>query len=171
LNSPSEVPSWEDNEGNTITPRVYDNGAIYTEGVVVKTWKEDADGNPVLDDNGDPIPDETEPNTILVEGRRIHQWNSSGWGPSPSDGSIIETSWIRMTELSLSYTFPKNWINKAFLQNLSLAATVRNAFFIYNNAPMNIDPSGSTSAGHVNGIEFGSLPTRRQIALTVRVGF
>lgn len=171
LNSPDEVPSWEDDEGNPITPRVYDNGAIYSEGVIVKTWQEDADGNPVLDDNGDPIPDETEPNTILVEGRRIHQWLSSGWGPSPSDGSIVETSWIRMTELSLAYTFPKNWINKAFLQNLSLAATVRNAFFIYNNAPMNLDPSGSTSAGHVNGIEFGSLPTRRQIALTVRVGF
>ena len=42
--------------------------------------------------------------------------------------SVVDASFLKVKNISLGYTFPKNWINKFGCQNLRLYCTVTNPF-------------------------------------------
>ncbi|MDR0691910.1 MAG: SusC/RagA family TonB-linked outer membrane protein [Prevotellaceae bacterium] len=81
-----------------------------------------------------------------------------------SDVRIADGGFIRMKEISLSYDFPKNWINPLKLNNLSLKLQATNLFLLYADSKLNgQDPEFFRSGGV-------SAPVPKQFTFTVRVG-
>ena len=81
-----------------------------------------------------------------------------------SDVRIADGGFIRMKEISLSYDFPKSWIEPLKINNLSLKLQATNLFLIYADAKLNgQDPEFFRSGGV-------SAPVPRQFTFTVRVG-
>lgn len=78
---------------------------------------------------------------------------------------VAKGDFIRMKEISLTYDFPKNWIKKAKLDNLSLKVQVTNPFLIYAHKSLNgQDPEYYQSGGV-------SSPLARQFTFTLKFGF
>lgn len=82
-----------------------------------------------------------------------------------SSARVAKGDFIRMKEISLTYDFPKTWIKKARLQNLSLKVQVTNPFLIYAHKSLNgQDPEYYQSGGV-------SSPLARQFTFTLKFGF
>lgn len=47
-----------------------------------------------------------------------------------NDRFVFDTSYLRMKNITLSYSLPKAWINKLYLSNASLFVTATNLFTI-----------------------------------------
>ena len=78
---------------------------------------------------------------------------------------------IRLRELSLGYTFPRNMIEKSkVFQEIQLSFVARNLFFFYKDAPF--DPDAVLSTGNDNqGIDVFGMPTTRSLGFNVKLSF
>lgn len=88
-------------------------------------------------------------------------------GASPMEDYVYNATNLRVRDISLSYNF-----NNLFGKNRGLTAqfSVKNAFFIYKDSP--VDPDISVSAANgFSGIDCYSLPTTRSYALTLKFNF
>jgi len=135
------------------------------------------------DDNGFEIPG-VEPGGYIFEGvmegsgepntTSISDPAYRGYAPyvnSVITESVLDASSIRLREASLSYTFPREWISKLKMTNLTLAATGRNLYFFYKPAD-HIDPEAGYSSGNTgNGVEQSALPSTRSIGFNLRISF
>ncbi len=78
---------------------------------------------------------------------------------------VAKADFIRMKEISLTYEFPKKWISRAKLENMSLKFSATNPFLIYAHKSLNgQDPEYS----NVGGV---SSPLARQFTFTLKFGF
>jgi hypothetical protein len=69
-----------------------------------------------------------------------------------------------MKEISLSYDFPKNWMEPLLISSLSLKLQATNLFLLYADSKLNgQDPEFFRSGGV-------SAPVPKQFTFTVRVG-
>jgi hypothetical protein len=81
-----------------------------------------------------------------------------------SDVRIADGGFIRMKEISLSYDFPKSWIEPLKINNLGLKLQATNLFLLYADSKLNgQDPEFFRSGGV-------SAPVPKQFTFTVRVG-
>lgn len=78
---------------------------------------------------------------------------------------------IRLRELSLGYTFPKNILEKTkVFSDIQLSFVARNLFFLYKDAPF--DPDAVLSTGNDNqGIDVFGMPTTRSLGFNVKFSF
>ena len=76
---------------------------------------------------------------------------------------VYDATNLRMRDISLSYDMP-NLFGKS--QGMTVQFSVKNAFFIYKNSP--VDPDISVSANVYSGIDSYALPTTRSFALTLK---
>ncbi len=98
--------------------------------------------------------------------------NAGGWGHIISTPGVMENSWVKMREISLSYTFPQNIIGKVkIFQNLTLSVTGRNLFYLYTTLPDKINPEGIMGSGNAQGFEWASLPSARSVTFGVSASF
>lgn len=81
----------------------------------------------------------------------------------------LDNSYLKVRELSLTYSFPRKVISK-FCENLSFSLVARNPFILYSNVP-NIDPDSNYNNGNGKGIEYGSLPSRKSYGVNLNVKF
>ncbi len=81
-----------------------------------------------------------------------------------SSERIAKGDFIRMKEISLSYDFPKAWVNKLMLSNLSLKLQATNLFLIYADKKLNGQDPEFFNTGGV------AAPVPKQFTLTLRVG-
>jgi TonB-linked SusC/RagA family outer membrane protein len=82
---------------------------------------------------------------------------------------IYDNSYIKVRELTLSYTFPEKWF-KNKIKSLALSFVARNPFIIWKNIP-NIDPDSNYNNTTGMGLEYGSLPSRKSFGFNVNVKF
>jgi hypothetical protein len=85
---------------------------------------------------------------------------------------LFENSWWKLREVALSYSLPKNIVNKTnVLQNLTLSVFGRNLFYIYKAIP-DYDPETSNSTDWKSQLEIGgSASPIRTIGLSLRGTF
>ncbi len=81
-----------------------------------------------------------------------------------SDQRIAKGDFIRMKEISLSYDFPKSWIQPMNINNLSLKLQATNLFLIYADSKLNGQDPEFINAGGV------AAPMAKQFTLTLKVG-
>ncbi|SJN48032.1 SusC, outer membrane protein involved in starch binding [Sphingobacterium sp. JB170] len=74
---------------------------------------------------------------------------------------------IRLREVELSYNFK---IQHKFFKGVKVAATGRNLFFLYKDAPFDPETSMSTANG-LSGIDIFMMPSSRSYGLSLNVNF
>lgn len=81
---------------------------------------------------------------------------------------VYDATYINLREISLAYKF--NFNEENFFKNANLSFTVRNAFFLYKEAPF--DPSVSVGTGEgLQGLDAFSMPNTTSIGLNLNITF
>jgi TonB-linked SusC/RagA family outer membrane protein len=84
---------------------------------------------------------------------------------------VYDASFIKLRELSLSYTFPKSILSSMkVVKGLSVSLIARNLWTIMKHTP-NIDPESAVNASNGQGLELNGYPTTRNIGFNVNVKF
>jgi TonB-linked SusC/RagA family outer membrane protein len=83
---------------------------------------------------------------------------------------IYDASYVKMREITLSYSLPGTIASKIKAQNISISFVSRNPFIIYKNVP-NVDPDSNYNNGNGQGFEYGSLPGRRSWGANLNIKF
>jgi TonB-linked SusC/RagA family outer membrane protein len=98
------------------------------------------------------------------------------WANYYSDGNgvatpfIYDASYIKMREITVSYNIPTTVSSKWGIKNMSVALVSRNPFIIHKNVP-NVDPDSNYNNGNGQGLEYGSLPSRKSWGFNLNVKF
>ena len=120
------------------------------------------------------VPGDEEYTTVPV----IASYMQNRWYRSNSEGlsyaynaynysteRIAKGDFIRMKEISLSYDFPKKWLDPIKLNSLSLKLQGTNLFLLYADKKLNGQDPEFFNTGGV------AVPVPKQFTLTLRVGF
>ncbi len=98
--------------------------------------------------------------------------NAGGWGRWLSTPGVVENTWVKMREISVSYEVPENLVAKTkIFQNLTVALVGRDLFYIYTTLPDRINPEGSNSSGNAQGLEWASFPGVRSFGFNINASF
>lgn len=84
--------------------------------------------------------------------------------------NLYDASFIKLREVSLAYMFPKQWIQKTPIKNLSLTASAFNVGYLWKNTP-NVDPEASFSSRNVSGVEAATLALPRTLNFKLNANF
>ena len=88
----------------------------------------------------------------------IHSW------------AVEDASYLRLSNLTIGYNFPRQWIRKASIQKLRLYATGSNLFVWTPYS--GFDPEVSTKGNNLTpGVDFGAYPRSRSFVFGVNVTF
>ena len=113
-----------------------------------RTGKEAMDLNRIAELN----PNQHDPNILWS----IHNDNRAAI-TTPLDRFVEDGSYLRISTITLGYTFPKKWLSKAFISNLRLNCTLNNPFTITNYS--GYDPEVSKESSILTpGIDDSSYP-------------
>jgi len=83
---------------------------------------------------------------------------------------IYDGSYVKMREITLGYTIPSKITARWGVKDVQIALVSRNPFIIYKDVP-NVDPDSNYNNGNGQGLEYGSLPTRRSWGVNVNFKF
>ena len=103
------------------------------------------------------------PNTTPVDPQDY--WTSMLNSNTP-EPFIYDASFIKLRELTLSYSLNKKLIVTSPFTDVSISLFGRNLWTIFSKTP-NIDPESNYNNGNGQGFEYGSLPSRRTYGLSV----
>lgn len=91
-----------------------------------------------------------------------------------TEGSVFDADYVKLREVTFSYTLPKSALGNGFIRELSIGVEARNLWLIDSKVP-HIDPEssffGPSLVGGSANIEFWSVPTARSIGANVRIKF
>ena len=124
---------------------------------------------PILDANGNKIA-----NTTGITAFDSHF--SNGWGAYGQDEvNIYDGTTIRLREVGMSYSLPKNLLKKTPFGTGTLSFSGRNLWW---NAPnmlegLNLDPEvlAESAASNVQGFEYGATPTTKSYSFNLSLTF
>lgn len=146
----------EDREGYFIVPGVYG----------------DTNTNlPLLDENGQKIPNTT---SVLLNDVYFQTAGGSFAINSADEMSIFDATVIRLSEVSLGYTFPKILLSKTPFGSASITFTGRNLWYKAPNFPKytNFDPeTNSFGSQNYTGLEFNSAPSVKRYGVNLALTF
>ncbi len=99
-------------------------------------------------------------------------WSSLYGDDTTPEPFIYDASYVKLRELSIGYSFPKDILEKTKIgiDQLKISFVGRNLFVLYSNVP-NIDPESTYTSGNGQGFEYGSLPYRRSYGFNLQVSF
>tara|TARA_R110001583_G_scaffold85321_1_gene223540 strand:- start:29492 stop:32827 length:3336 start_codon:yes stop_codon:yes gene_type:complete len=93
------------------------------------------------------------------------------WGNGIRENSVMESSWVALREISLSWSIPKKWTKQISLQSASVGIMARNLGYLYNSLPDNIHPEGLATIYSSEYLEAGGAVYSRNIGFTVKMSF
>lgn len=98
--------------------------------------------------------------------------NSGGWGKWLSTPGVLENSWVKLREVSLSYEVPNKYIAKTkVFQDLSISLVGRDIIYLYTTLPDRINPEGSNGSGDAQGLEWAAYPGMRSFGFSLNAAF
>ncbi len=83
---------------------------------------------------------------------------------------IYDASYIRISELSFGYTFPKVMISNLKMQDLRVSFVANNVCYLWKKTE-NIDPAASFAYGNAQGMEVGSYPLPQTFGFKLNAKF
>lgn len=104
---------------------------------------------------------------VILSSRQYYDNNQLSYAYNAynySTARIAKGDFIRMKEISLTYDFPKRWVQKMKLSSLSLKLQATNLFLIYADKKLNgQDPEFFNSGGVAS-------PVPKQFTMTLKIG-
>ncbi len=141
-----EETAFTNDLGNPVRNSLEDGGGFINEGV-----------------NADGQPNET----------RIRADRFGAWGYRrglPQKAFVYDASYVKLREISISYTVPSSILEKTPLTGASLSFVGSNLWIISKDLPY-ADPESGLGAGNMQGYSAGSLPTTRNFGFNVKLQF
>ncbi|MGB0878945.1 MAG: SusC/RagA family TonB-linked outer membrane protein [Polaribacter sp.] len=96
-------------------------------------------------------------------------WRRYGFG-GLSETAVYDASWVRLREVTLSYSLPSKWLSNIFVDNASLSVFGRNLWL--NTEYPGVDPETNLT-GDSNGIglDYFNQPNTKSYGLNVKLNF
>lgn len=88
---------------------------------------------------------------------------------SVSDAMVKDGSYFKIKQIQLGYTLPKTLLNKTFISNLRIYASLDD-FFTFTSYK-GFDPEASTSATSGMGVDKGAYPTSKKVVIGATIEF
>jgi TonB-linked SusC/RagA family outer membrane protein len=108
------------------------------------------------------------PNDVVVPAKL---YNQTAFDNSVAEGSVFDASYIKFRQFNITYNVPKKYLNKLFVQDVSVSLVGRNLAILYKKAP-HIDPeTGFSSDNGSQGLEFGQIPSTRSLGFNINLTF
>ena len=142
-------------------------GTMREDGVVIDApvAKYDANGDLLYNADGETVQVEDNWNTTVLDARIY----CSDFYDGPAAQNVLDASYVKLRELTLSYTIPTKYTGP--VHNLNIGLYGRN-LATWGVAMKGIDPeSATTSAGNVQGIEGACLPSLRNFGFNISFNF
>jgi TonB-linked SusC/RagA family outer membrane protein len=106
------------------------------------------------------------PNTKAISAQNY--WGNNGIY-SAAEGFIVETSWFRVREASVSYKLPASLLSKLSIGNAEFGVFGRNLFLRSKNYP-HFDPEqNALGVSNAQGLEFNALPQTRSVGVSLKI--
>lgn len=144
--------------GNPVRALPADGGGLFIDGTVVQTGT-DADGNPISDGT---------PNTEAFYAADVY--NSLGYVYAPNALHVYDATFVKLRELSLTYSLPRAIVGKTPFQALDFSLVGRNLWIIYKASPYS-DPESGLSAGNFQGYQSGAYPAVKEVGFSLNAKF
>jgi len=116
-------------------------------------------------------------NTVFEDGTAndiyvpAHRWGRAFYyNNSPTARYVFDASYVKLRELSLSYSLPSRVLKNTVLNQVKFSFIARNLWIISKNVD-HFDPEAQLSSGNKQGIETGSYPTARTYGFNIKIGF
>lgn len=111
-------------------------------------------------------------NTNAVDPTALHTFYSQGGFEGPSF-AIIDRSYLKLRDVSLSYQFPKQLCDKLKLRGLRVAANASNFLLWTPKENQYIDPETTTFGNDINAKfgEYGANPTNSTYTFSLNISF
>ena len=87
------------------------------------------------------------------------------------DRYVEDASYLRCSDITLNWAVPSNWVKKIGFQNVSVFASVKNAFIITDYSGYDPEVNSFAFDGLRPGIDMSSYPTPRQYIFGLNVAF
>jgi len=140
------------------------NAAALGNGKHVKTLE--GRDNPFFQIVGEGVNEEGEQNTTFVF---LDQYY--GALGLATESSIFDASFIKLRQMTFSYTIPENIVNKVSIKNARVSVTGRNLLILQSGlSELGIDPEALYNTNN-SGFEYATLPTLRSIGLNLNLKF
>lgn len=121
----------------------------------VKVVGADANGNPIYEEND-----------ILVNPATY--WNRAA--NDIPETNVYDGSYIKLRDVSIGYNIPRRYLNRLSINSATISVVGRNLWVLHKNVP-NIDPESTYNNSNGQGLEYGSLPTRRHFGINLNLKF
>jgi len=145
-------------------------------GVYAETAGNNPKGNPqrdpVADGGGnifeDAVFEDGTPNDVYVP---AYRWGRYWYyNNSPTARYVFDASYVKLRELSLSYSLPSSILGNSFIRGVDISLVGRNLWIIHKNV-VHFDPEVMFTAGNGQGIENGAYPSVKTIGVNVKLDF
>jgi len=107
------------------------------------------------------------PNDVRIEG---NNYKAQGWARNPNARYIYDASYIKLRNITLSYSMPQAMLSKVFLTGVTFSLTASNVAILMKNVPY-ADPEAGLGAGNLQGWQSGVMPTTRNFGFSVNLQF
>jgi TonB-linked SusC/RagA family outer membrane protein len=97
-------------------------------------------------------------------------YGAFGYARLPNKAFVYDASYVKLRQISLSYSIPSAVLQKTFITGITLTAVASNVWTIFKNLPY-ADPESGLGAGNLQGYTTGSLPSTRDFSLNLKLTF
>ncbi|WP_233898575.1 SusC/RagA family TonB-linked outer membrane protein [Tenacibaculum piscium] len=88
----------------------------------------------------------------------------------PEEAFVYDASYVKLREVSLSYSVPSKFLDKSFIKNVTLSASASNLWIISKELPY-ADPEATASSGNLQGFQTGAMPSTKEYNFNVKFNF
>ncbi|MBB6463117.1 SusC/RagA family TonB-linked outer membrane protein [Flammeovirga kamogawensis] len=113
------------------------------------------------------VKEDGSPNDIFVPNDVSGSGSAFNYNQNPDAVYIYDASWIKLRDVSITYTLPSNLITNSPFNAITLGVYGRNLAILHKNIPY-FDPEITLRSGNVQGFESGSNPTTRTFGFSVK---
>ena len=110
----------------------------------------------------------TNPNTVMP---RLSTESGVNKNNRVSDAYVEDGSYIRLQNVSLSYTFPRKWIKNLFLTNAKIYCNIQNLFTITKYDGYDPEVGSMQGTALLNGVDYSRYPSPRIYTVGVNLQF
>ncbi len=166
---------------------IQEGGSVFTGdmyfGLATGVYKETAGLNDLGNPLRDPLTDDASSGGVVLPGVQADGSTNTvraafdtyanpygRYGNAPDAKFVYDASYIKLREMTLSYSFTKDVLEKLPFSGIKLSATGRNLWIIDKDLPY-ADPESGFSAGNVQGFQIGAYPSVKEYGLNVQLQF
>lgn len=108
------------------------------------------------------------PNTSRIETNGVGL--AYGYDVNPNKAFIYDASYVKLREVSLTYSLPSKFLKDSLIKNFSVSLLGNNLWIIDKNTP-DTDPEAGASSGNIQGYQSGVMPTTRVYSFNIKASF